>query len=423
MIKLQNQKILIMKEKIKKIIIRSLISILMAFMRIIILISGGLKLFPDQKELILISSVIIVTIVLVIDSQISTIVRKMENYLGMITFQQLRMLMPRLVISIFVGLLLSVCALALVFDIETVIELRIFVNKTDNSQIIFFFSLFFIVFEVIDVLSKVWLNEKEKIIEIKNEELSNAQTTQLRIINSIQHELGNKLPIVHLGFQDLKDIIYKLNSHGEINIDEPIRDAIGNEAIESVDSIRKLLSNIDSGMINLIIVVENMKSIIRTDSDSLKLTDTDINEFIRSDQEKRISQFSNVKFHPSNMGNHGLRHKIDQRQFKILLDNIYSNAQLHSFIDKDIKYDFWISFFDRKREIEIVFQTNGHPFPNDISVEKYTEFNYFSGPNGHSGIGGYLIGQVVNNHKGKISLRARNDLMQCETSITIILPK
>jgi type I restriction enzyme M protein len=235
--------------------------------------------------------------------------------------------------------------------------------------------------------------------------------------------LGNKLPIVHLGFQDLKDVIFKLNAHGEIDIDKPIRDAIGNETVESIDTIRKLLSNIDSGMMNSIIVVENMKSIIRTDSDSLQLTDTDINEFIRSDQGKRTSQFSNVKLHPTNMGNHGLRHKIDQRQFKILLDNIYSNAQLHSFVDKDIQYDFWISLFDWKKEVEIVFQTNGHPFPNDITVEKYTEFNYFSGPNGHSGIGGYLIGQVVNNHNGKISLRARNDLMQSETSITITLPK
>jgi type I restriction enzyme M protein len=118
-----------------------------------------------------------------------------------------------------------------------------------------------------------------------------------------------------------------------------------------------------------------------------------------------------------------LRHKIDQRQFKILLDNIYSNALLHSFVDNDVQYDFWISLFDRKKEVEIVFQTNGHPFSNDITVEKYTEFNYFSGPNGNSGIGGYLIGQVVNNHKGKISLTPRKDIMQSETSITIKLPK
>jgi hypothetical protein len=412
-----------MKEKIKKKIIRSLISLLMAFMRLIILISGGLKLFPDQKELIFISSFIIVTMFLGIDSQLSAIFRKMENYLGMITFQKLRLLIPRLVISTFVGMLLSVCAIALVFDIGDVIELRFFFNKTDNFQIKFFFSLFFIVFEVTDVFSKVWLNENEKIIEIKNEELSNAHTTQLRIINSIQHELGNKLPIVHLGFQDLKDVIFKLNSNGEINIDDPIRDAIGNETIESVDTIRKLLSNIDKSIINSIIVVENMKSIIRTDSDSLQLTDTDINEFILSDLEQRKSQFNNVKFNIQNRSGRGFRHKIDQRQMKILLDNIYSNAQVHSFVDKDIKYDFWISLSDRKKEVEIVFQTNGNPFPNDITVEKYAEFNYFSGPNGHSGIGGYLIGQVVNNHKGKISLKMRNDLRPSETSITITLLK
>jgi hypothetical protein len=412
-----------MKEKIKKKIIRSLISFLMAFMRLIILISGGLKLFPDQKELIFISSVLIVAMFLGIDSQLSAIVRKMQNYLGMITFQQLRLIFPRLVIAILVGWLLSVCAISLVFDIGSIRDLSIFFNKTDNFQIKFFFSLFFIVFEVTDVFSKVWLNEKEEIIEIKNEELSNAHTTQLRIINSIQHELGNKLPIVHLGYQDLKDVIFKLNSNGEINIDEPIRDAIGNETIDSIDTIRKLLSNIDSGMINSIIVVENMKSIVRTDSDSIQLTNTDINEFIRSDQVKRTSQFSNVKLHPTNLGYNCLRHKIDQRQFKILLDNIYSNALLHSFVDNDVQYDFWISLFDRKKEVEIVFQTNGHPFSNDITVEKYTEFNYFSGPNGNSGIGGYLIGQVVNNHKGKISLTPRKDIMQSETSITIKLPK
>jgi hypothetical protein len=413
-------------EKIKNIIIRYMLSFLSTFMRLIIIVLGGLKLFSEQKELLFAISFAIVLTVYFLNTHLKVVVRKMGND-GFNGFSQIKSLIPTIVLStllsLFMSVLLTHCAISLIFDLGSISELKNYIDNSGNNQIRIWFLVFFMIFEITNVLSTVWLIDKEKIIDTKNEELSYAHSTQLRIINSIQHELGNKLPIVHLGFQDLKDVIFKLNAHGEIDIDKPIRDAIGNETVESIDTIRKLLSNIDSGMMNSIIVVENMKSIIRTDSDSLQLTDTDINEFIRSDQGKRTSQFSNVKLHPTNMGNHGLRHKIDQRQFKILLDNIYSNAQLHSFVDKDIQYDFWISLFDWKKEVEIVFQTNGHPFPNDITVEKYTEFNYFSGPNGHSGIGGYLIGQVVNNHNGKISLRARNDLMQSETSITITLPK
>jgi hypothetical protein len=406
-------------EKIIKFIIRSQISILMSFMRLTIFVVGGLRLFPDHNEFIFFLSFCIVAIILVIDSQFTTNVINSQN--GFYT--NLRLLFPKAIVSICIAGLLTFCTISIIFDIRSIEELGKFLKESDNLQIGFWMLAFFLVFESTDIVSKRWLNKKETIIESKNDELSIAHTTQIRIINSIQHELGNKLPIVHLGFQDLKNVIFKLNADGEIDIDKPIREPIGNETFESIDTIRKLLSNMDTGMMNSIIVVENMKSIIRTDSESVQLTDTDINEFIRSDLDQRMSQFNNVKFHSPTISSQGFRHKIDQKQMKILLDNIYSNAQAHSFVDKDIQYDFWISLFDRKKEVEIVFQTNGNPFPNDISVEKYTEFNYFSGPNGHSGIGGYLIGQVVNNHKGKISLKPRNELRPSETSITITLPK
>ncbi len=391
----------------------------MSFMRLTIFVVGGLRLFPDHNEFIFFLSFCIVAIILVIDSQFTTNVINSQN--GFYT--NLRLLFPKAIVSICIAGLLTFCTISIIFDIRSIEELGKFLKESDNLQIGFWMLAFFLVFESTDIVSKRWLNKKETIIESKNDELSIAHTTQIRIINSIQHELGNKLPIVHLGFQDLKNVIFKLNADGEIDIDKPIREPIGNETFESIDTIRKLLSNMDTGMMNSIIVVENMKSIIRTDSESVQLTDTDINEFIRSDLDQRMSQFNNVKFHSPTISSQGFRHKIDQKQMKILLDNIYSNAQAHSFVDKDIQYDFWISLFDRKKEVEIVFQTNGNPFPNDISVEKYTEFNYFSGPNGHSGIGGYLIGQVVNNHKGKISLKPRNELRPSETSITITLPK
>jgi signal transduction histidine kinase len=407
-------------EKIKKIIIRSLISFLMTFMRLIIILSGGLKLFPYQKEWIIVSSILIVAIILILDSQLTIIFKKLGNNPGIISFDQFKILIPRMVISIFIAFLLTFCSISVLFNLGSIIELKNFNEIPDNNQIRIFIFLFFLAFEITDVLSKVWLNDKEKIIESKNEELSTAYSTQLRIINSIQHELGNKLPIVHLSFLDLKESIYRIK---EIDIDKPIRDPIGNETAESIDTIRKLIWNVDRGMVNSIMVVENMKSIIRTDSESLQFTDTDINEFIRSDLSHRTAEFKNVNFFTTNILNSELRISIDQKQMKILLDNIYSNARIHSFIDKEILYDFWISIFDKKKYVEIVFQTNGNPFPKDITLEKYIQFNYYSGPNGNSGIGGYLIGQVVNNHKGKLSLDPRTDLRPSETSISITLPK
>ncbi len=398
----------------------------MNIFRLGIIIRGGFQLFPHQTELIWALSIIIITMIFVLDYQLSGILKRNGNEKGTITVSQIKILFPRFIMSCLMAGLLSLCTVSFLYNIRGLDELIAFMTKSGNKGFRFFIIFNYLALETIDVLSKVWLNqkyEKDKIIGFQNTELSYAHTTQLRIINSIQHELGNKLPIVHLGFQDLKGEIFKLNTKGEIDIDKPIREPIGNETFESIHTIRKLLSNIDTSMMDSIIVVENMKSIISTDSESVQLTDTDINEFIRSDLDQRMSQFNNVKFHSPTIISKGLRHKIDQKQMKILLNNIYSNAQTHSFVDKDIQYDFWISLFDRKKEVEIVFQTNGNPFPNDISVEKYTEFNYFSGPNGHSGIGGYLIGQVVQNHKGKISLKPRNELRPSETSITITLPK
>ena len=76
----------------------------------------------------------------------------------------------------------------------------------------------------------------------------------------------------------------------------------------------------------------------------------------------------------------------------------------------------------KKNKVEIILMNNGEPFPEIMNTSSYTELNEFYGETGNSGIGGYLIGQVIRNHNGDLSIDKRLEFQNFSTFITINLP-
>jgi len=52
----------------------------------------------------------------------------------------------------------------------------------------------------------------------------------------------------------------------------------------------------------------------------------------------------------------------------------------------------------------LVVKNDGNPFPDDFTIEKYKQPYQYAGKNGHSGLGGYIINRVVENHGGVMDL-------------------
>ena len=342
-----------------------------------------------------------------------------------ISIEEFKSSIPFLIIAVLLSTLVSNLFMAIMLDIKSLPEL-IAVRKQE-----FWFGLIiqlaFISIEILPFFVGLLLNNKEQVIleqskEISsiNEQLKRSYETQLKIVNSIQHELGNKLPIVKFSVSDLETHLINLSEKGEININAKIRQPFDGEIAENIASIQTLINVIDMELQNSVLIVQNMGAIVQTDGGKTKKIPTIINDFIKDDLKYSKRQFpKNIRIE---IDGENVAVNLDQSQFKVLLDNIYSNAIRHSFIDNDKQYNFKIHINGKKNKVQIIFMNNGEPFPEIMNTSSYTELNEFYGETGNSGIGGYLIGQVIRNHNGDLSIDKRLEFQNFSTFITINLP-
>jgi type I restriction enzyme M protein len=91
----------------------------------------------------------------------------------------------------------------------------------------------------------------------------------------------------------------------------------------------------------------------------------------------------------------------------LLLDNLVENAESHAFQNETIKR-IEIFFLTTKTylgneeipEIQILFSNTGKPFPEDFPWETFSIKGASAGPNAGSGLGGWIINEVMKCHKG-----------------------
>lgn len=342
-----------------------------------------------------------------------------------ISIEEFKSSIPFLIIAVLLSTLVSNLFMAIMLDIKSLPELIAFRKQEFWFGLII--QLAFISIEILPFFVGLLLNNKEQVIleqskEISsiNEQLKRSYETQLKIVNSIQHELGNKLPIVKFSVSDLETHLINLSEKGEININAKIRQPFDGEIAENIASIQTLINVIDMELQNSVLIVQNMGAIVQTDGGKTKKIPTIINDFIKDDLKYRKRQFP--KKIRIEIDGENVAVNLDQSQFKVLLDNIYSNAIRHSFIDNDKQYNFKIHINGKKNKVQIIFMNNGEPFPEIMNTSSYTELNEFYGETGNSGIGGYLIGQVIRNHNGDLSIDKRLEFQNFSTFITINLP-
>jgi signal transduction histidine kinase len=420
----------------KKVIINHLLELIIFLLNTVVLTYGLFKILlsnPSSQNNLVYSIFIILLGIIggTIIPGASVIFKKMLSKFeyaeaNTISINEFKASLPFIITSIIFSVLISNLFIAIMMDIKSLTEFQN-VRKSLGFEIPLIINLAFLSIEISPFFVRLLLNNKDQVIfeqtkEISkiNEQLKQSYETQLRIVNSIQHELGNKLPIVKFSVSDLETHLIKLSQKGEINLNAKIREPFEGESIENIASIQSLVDVIDTELQNSVLIVQNMRAIVQTDSGRTKKNPTIINDFIKDDLKYRQGQFTkNIRIE---IEGENVAINLDQAQFKVLLDNIYSNALRHSFIDIEKQYNFKILISKTKGSVELIFMNNGEPFSENINTTSYTELNEFYGDTGNTGIGGYLIGQVVRNHNGELSIEKRFEFQNFNTFITIKLP-
>lgn len=260
------------------------------------------------------------------------------------------------------------------------------------------------------------LREEEQKVEQLRHDLNlgkqRAQSEQYKIISSLQHELGNRLPAVLTEFKNLKYYLKeKENNQSPIAFSEPISPIFEEEEMDEVDRLETIMERIESMLVHSINSLDSTSDIIKADRSKMRLEQTKIKEFL----EETLLIYANdpqfkfqIEVAEDEQGKElEVFAKIDKAQFSTIITNLVDNARRHGFIRSYKKYtiQFRVGLSSDQQEAIIIYKNDGEPFPSNFSFEDFISYGNYAGNTGHSGIGGYLIHQIIDNHNGNISYR------------------
>lgn len=90
--------------------------------------------------------------------------------------------------------------------------------------------------------------------------------------------------------------------------------------------------------------------------------------------------------------------------FKILINDVMSNAEKHAFFDNDPANVVRVEISSDNAWLTLLISNNGKPFPDDVDVQKFTKRHWSAGEHRGSGIGGHDIQKIVKAFQGEFEL-------------------
>jgi len=264
------------------------------------------------------------------------------------------------------------------------------------------------------------LQEEEKKVEQLRNDLNlgkqKAQNEQYKIISSLQHELGNRLPAV---LTEIKNLKYYLKDKEAdqtlVNFCEPMFPIFEGEDADTIDNLGTLLERIESILAHSINSLDSTGDIIKADRSKLNLEPIKIKDFLEEIQQfytQEISFRIQIEVEEDAKGREiPIYTLIDKTQLTTVITNLIDNAKRHGFVQKNKQYtiQFRVGLSPDQQEVVIIYKNDGQEFPNNFSFEDFIGYGNYAGQTGHSGIGGYLIHQIIDNHNGNISYQKSTD--------------
>jgi type I restriction enzyme M protein len=260
--------------------------------------------------------------------------------------------------------------------------------------------------ELIDFYQRLGLESVKKQASIKSE-------TEHKLLSSIKHEFSNLKEIIDGDMYLLKSFIEKkINDERTISWNDLPSQMPGSRNLE------QLFSNINNTLSEIGEVIPGLQQIMDFNKENLKKEPVRLLSFIK-EQAALLGAFtSDVRFLYTLNNIHAIEKditvEVDKKQFSKVIINFIKNSVKHGVDDKN-KETLMIVFDVRKSEdqlfTELALMNDGKPFPDNFTIEDFKSFGVKSGSKG-SGIGGYLINKVVENHGGSLSLMKfkENDL-------------
>jgi signal transduction histidine kinase len=282
-------------------------------------------------------------------------------------------------------------------------SVRAFISIVKKNEIVLFAYLLLFLFCLAIYATPLLLQYSmlESVEAIKAEKM-NSTATQVELFSMIQHELGNKIPSLNLDLQDIFSA-YRLSENEKgISLKTHIREPLPGENINSIDTIENVLNRMKDKIEYSSTAISNLAGIITSSPARFKPVKTRVLKFLQTEASKHVRDSKHLQLRFE--GDDSIELEIDTKQFSFLLQNFISNAVNHGFAEQAGPHFILFKLFKQKDEIVLQIINNGKSFPASFTIEEFKKPYHYTGLTGNTGLGGYIIANVLQNHNATIKL-------------------
>ncbi|MBN1184000.1 MAG: N-6 DNA methylase [Bacteroidales bacterium] len=179
--------------------------------------------------------------------------------------------------------------------------------------------------------------------------------------------------------------------------------------------LKGLLSDMINSADNLLGLTESISQILDVTREDITYENVYIKKFIKEQVAKwEHKNIYNIVFHGEENEAPDVECALNRDQFALLVRNFLENTNKHGYTNRTDKYDLSeltgpsrnivFNAFRQEESIIIEMINDGDPFPADFTFEDFVNFGGRGGSAKGSGIGGFLMKKIVDNHRGDFKL-------------------
>lgn len=223
---------------------------------------------------------------------------------------------------------------------------------------------------------------------------------ELDFIKTLKHSLKQPASGIGNDLVSLKAFVkQKIESAESINAQETIVPVFDTDTPEQIEmhTLSNTLERMGRAVTDIDYILEQAMLIITAGSSPIK-TNIELKPFLVNLKAENPEITINVT-------GKSLEILADRKQLRILINNFIENAKRHGFKNRVEGPTVWLEIKSKDAlSMQISIRNNGKSLPPEFTIEDFLAKGASTKEDVGSGFGGFLIGQILNNHKGTVEL-------------------
>ena len=269
------------------------------------------------------------------------------------------------------------------------------------------------------------LDEQRKLVKTKKEAIVLAKINETfslsdrlkisanyerKMLGALKHELAPLASIMKGGLKSIVNYLTKKIEEERIAL---MTDKISGSA--NSRTLDELLKDMEKSADELAQLTDNIQQIIDVGGGDIDTEEVELKKFISEIVENwEFRDKYNIVYHGELSSAPDVKANINRKQFAILVRNFLENTHRHGYLKKNEPYDLSaltgplrnIVFNVLSQEGSVILDmiNDGDPFAEDFSFNEFVSFGGHGGAGKGSGIGGFLMNRIIENHHGELLL-------------------